>query len=474
MIRIDFSENKIEALLTIQASGNDYPTEPEIRAELNNKHIIFGLDETLLSEILIKKEPIRKLIIARGIAPVYGKNATIEWKTGINNPDKITIPGTDRVDFKKARFTESVKAKQVLAIKTFAVSGTDGKSVLGEIVPSFGRDIVLPQGRNTYLSEDTSTLYAEISGSAFMEEDKIHVDEIYHVKGNVSYATGNIKFDGPVVIEGDVLSGFRVEARDSIYIGGNVEAANVYSQNGDVTVNYGILGKNRAKILAGGDLKCGYIQDATVGVRKNIQVEHYVINSTITAGGAVDVSSNEGIIRGGDVTAEKGIVANEVGSERNVYTELRIRNQGENESQSALWDLSRQRSELSMRLSSLTKREEFLKVLQARVTELSIDKQVELDFISGEISRIRKKVDELNIQELDLQKSASKVRITREIIVNGILHRNVNVDISGLGYHNASAISGVKLFRFKREILMESLLDMEDGEYDIFIPNHDE
>jgi len=470
VIRIDFSDNKVEAWLTIQASGDDFPTLEDIQAEIAEKQITNGLDEPLIKEIVLKKEPVRKKLIASGKAPVYGKDSSIEWKLKLNSPTAHRIQGSDRVDFKKTSFSVSVNAAQALAVKIFAESGTDGTSVQGKTISSFGKDLSLPQGRNTALSEDASTLLATINGTAFIENELIHVDKIFHVKGNVSYATGNIKFDGPVVIEGDVLSGFRVEARDSIYIGGNIEAANVYSHQGDITVNYGILGKGRAKILAGGNLKCGFIQDATIGVRKDVIVERYVLNSTVTAGGMIDVSQNEGLIRGGNVTSEKGITVNETGSSRNVYTELHIRNQGENESQNALWELSRNRSELTIRHSSLAKRRSFLRVLESRLSGLSAEKVAELAYIGGELRRIKKKIESLNDEEMALQKSASKVRITREIIVNKTLHKNVNINISGLGYHCDTPLDGVKIFRFKREIIIESLLEMEHGEYDIYIP----
>ena len=49
-------------------------------------------------------------------------------------------------------------------------------------------------------------------------------------------------------------------------------------------------------------------------------------------------------------------------------------------------------------------------------------------------------------------------------------YKNVNIDISGLGYHCEEPMHSVKFYRFKREIIVESLLDMNDSSYDIFIP----
>ncbi len=470
MIRIDISKDALEAMLTIQASGDDYPTLDEVLFELDNRGVVTGIDLDLIKRILSQKEPVRKVLIAKGVPPKYGKDGELQWLIGINKPLENTSDNANRIDFKNTKFSQGVKANEILVKRIPPENGTDGLSVFNTIISSFGQDYELPKGRNTHISEDGTILYADINGSAFLENGKINVDEIYHVKGNVSYATGNIKFDGPVVIDGDVLSGFRVEAKDSIYVSGNIEAANVYSHQGDITVQYGILGKGRAKILAGGNLKCGFIQDATVGVRKDVIVDHYILNGIVTAGGKVEATQNEGLIRGGNVTAEKGIIVKDAGSDRNTYTELHIMNQGENESQSALWEISKIRSELSVRLSSLKKRLSFLEVLELRLKGLSDDKIAEKVFLTGEIKRVSKKIESLNEQELTLQKEASKERITREIVVHGTIYKNVNIDISGLGYHCEEPMHSVKFYRFKREIIVESLLDMNDSSYDIFIP----
>ena len=469
MIRIDFTEHKVEALLTIQAQGADYPTEEEILSEVQSHNICFGLKSALVNEIAKKKEPIRKMVIASGMVPVFGKDAKLDWLI-LNKMPEEAATGKHRVDITHSHFFEDVKANQKLVHKFFAESGIDGRSVQDEPISSMGRNIDLPVGRNTHISEDGASLIADMDGSAFIENDKVHIDEIFHVMGDVSYATGDVKFDGPVVIEGDVKSGLRIEARDSIYIGGKVEAANIHSYRGDITVPYGIFGKNGAKIVAGGNLKCGFIQDATVGARRNVIVERYISNSNVSAGGIVELSKNEGLIRGGSIEAEKGIIVKEIGSDRNVRTELHIRDLSVNESQNKLWELSRNRYELTVRQSSLKKRKQFLSVLKARLGALSAEKTNKMEFIRTEIDRIESRIEELNVQELELQKKASKVHFTPEIKIRGVIHKNVSIDFSGLVYHCDVLMDEVKFYRFKNEILVESLLDINHAEYDIFIP----
>ncbi len=462
-MKIEIANDKLQARLSIDEKKAAFPTREEILAELKRAGVVYGIDEEKIAEIAREHKPVQDIICARSETAV---NQGIVWKIDISAFHKPQITELNRADFKRPLLFIPVHENQILAVKT---TGTV-KTVTGEEVNLPESSVRFPAGRNTHISADGSTLYADINGSAFFENGLLHVDRVYHVRGDVNYGTGNIKFDGPVVIDGDVRSGFRVEARDAIYIGGNVEAANIYSQKGDVTVQYGVVGQNRAKILAGGSLTCGYIQDATIGVRKDVIVQHYIINGQITAGGKIDVSQNEGLIRGGSLTAEKGIVVKEVGSHRNVFTELKLRNYSENQNQNKLWELSRARSELMLRYSSLQKRVAFLDVLQKRAGALSPEKQSEFQHLQEELKRLENKINEFSRQEMELQKEASKQRLNREIVILKNLYPNVDIDISGQGFVSDELLHSIKVFRFKDEMIVESLLEMEDSAYDIFVP----
>ena len=210
-----------------------------------------------------------------------------------------------------------------------------------------------------------------------------------------------------------------------------------------------------------------------MGVRKNIIIQHYAMNSTLTAGGKIELLNNEGLVRGGSMTSEQGIYVKNVGSNRNYYTELKIQSQGENSSQHELWEISKERSELNMRISSLKKRFSFLKILEERVGGLSQEKKQELQFLEKEMNRLSEKIKELDRKEFVLQKEASKERITREVRVEENLFPNVSIELNGLGFHTDQTLSGVKIFRFKDEIVVESLLGMDDSGYDIFVPNNE-
>ncbi len=56
------------------------------------------------------------------------------------------------------------------------------------------------------------------SGLVKVIDEKIVVNNIYDIPGNVGSSTGDITFDGSVVVHGNVITGFRVEAKEDIEV----------------------------------------------------------------------------------------------------------------------------------------------------------------------------------------------------------------------------------------------------------------
>jgi len=473
-IKITISKDELSAFLTIPVKGATFPDKQALISAIQKAGIQYGLLSEKLTQIVEKKEPVFEELIASGKPPVKGQDAHLIWEIALPGVEKENIVSNEslnRVDFKKTLHFIPVHKSQIMVRKVPATSGEEGITVTGKKIPSLGNDVELPKGKNTEISEDGLELRATIDGSAYLQNGLVHVDQVFHVKTDVNYGTGNIKFNGPVIIDGDVRSGFRVEARDSIVINGNVEAAHIYSQQGDVTIKYGVVGKKRAKILAAGNLVCGFIQDATVGVRGDVLVSHYIINSDVSAGGKIIVKGVEGQIRGGILTSEKGVEANIIGSERNIYTELKIFTHTQNSSQKKLWELSRLRTDLALRISTLEKRYKFLQILKKQVNSLSEEKIVEIKFLEKEIKRLRSRLMQLDDEEILLQKESAKERLTMEIIAEEKLYPNIHIDINGVGFHSDETLNRVRIYRLKDEIIVESLNGMENKEYDIFVPS---
>jgi uncharacterized protein (DUF342 family) len=109
--------------------------------------------------------------------------------------------------------------------------------------------------------------------------------------------------------------------------------------------------------------------------------------------------------------------------------------------------------------------------LEKGVKELSEEKTKELERIKQELLRLDEKLNDLDRQEIDLQKRVSREALNREIKVINQLFRNVRIDIAGKEYYVDVPQRNIKIFRFKDDIVIESLADVEDQNYDIFVPS---
>lgn len=456
-IEVTISPDCLSATLTIAAERDAFPGESEVRAALAAAGVHHGIMEERLRTVLREGRPVSDEPIAVGSPPQSGPDAQLIWHIDVDRDHRPHINENDRADFKQLHLFEHAHAHQLLVEKVPSGDGVDGITVGGDILEAPPpADLTIPSGKNTYTSGDGLKLFAEIDGYVFWEDGCLHIDNIYHIKGDVDYSTGNVNFQGAVVIDGDVRSGFRVEATDTIFISGTVGAASVYSQNGDVTIRCGILGKGRGKVISGGNLHCGFVQDATLGVKGDVVIDHYAINAQIAAGGTVRLTANEGLVRGGVVTAEAGVFAREVGSQQDKYTEINLSDQRVFQSRAGMWDISRKRAGLAMRISALEKKRALLALLREKSGSLSAEKEHDLAFVESELARLKENLVELDQKELTLQKGAPRSDSRREIRVTGTVHRNVKFGIGLLEFYNQRTLDNVTVSRVRDDIVVNA------------------
>jgi hypothetical protein len=187
-----------------------------------------------------------------------------------------------------------VKIGDSLAQKIPNTNGVKGFSVKGvPIEPTPGQDIDLKVGEGTSLSpKNQHILISTRVGLPRVIDNGMEVDQVYQIK-NVDISTGHIKFEGSVIIEGDVCEGLKVIASGDITVGGFVESAQLES-GGDITISGGIIGKKQeveslsvsdimmsVSITAKNDVYAKYCQYADISCQ-NLRVENQLMHSIIS------------------------------------------------------------------------------------------------------------------------------------------------------------------------------------------------
>lgn len=313
-IKIRVSSDKLKAFITVMPSEEEIITEDDIREALSKANIKFGIKEEEISSI-VKSQIAEDILIAEGIPPENGEDASIKYLVSLGKKELVPKENPDgTVDFKDIGFVENVNKGDILAIKTPPTEGKPGINVYGESVsPKKGRDIKLPKGKNTEISEDGLKLIATISGTPTVADGTIAVSPLLEIHRDVDYSTGNIDFVGSVLVKGTIRSHFTVRCEHNLEVWEDIESADV-EVGGNLIVRRGIYGEPDRNVIVKGNLLAKIIRNADIEIHGDIVVEQGILDSNVRCGGSIKVTSNKGIISGGSVWALKSIYSSQIGS----------------------------------------------------------------------------------------------------------------------------------------------------------------
>lgn len=322
-IAVKISDDYYKAYLSIEFNSNVSVKSEEIIKLLKDKNIIFGLKYNIIDEICKNSKTVFNELIAEGLPHENGLDAKIDFTVSKEHRAKPQLLEDGRVDFKNMGFVEAVKAGDVLAIKTPATKGKNGTTVTGKVIRAKdGKEAVFKIGKNMRLSADGLQAIAEVDGTILFDNDKISVIQMLEIKGDVGVETGNINFQGQVIINGNVTSGYSIECDGDLVINGVVEGATLRT-NGSLVISRGIQGHDNANIYCEGNLTSNFINSATVFSRGDIETGA-IMNSIVKSDGKITVKGKKGLIVGGDITSKSDIEANVVGSEMGIITSIKL------------------------------------------------------------------------------------------------------------------------------------------------------
>ncbi|MGB1262381.1 MAG: DUF342 domain-containing protein [Cognaticolwellia sp.] len=304
-----------DASVAIIIEQDNMSASAEISTALGGQHLTAkailnaaqsaGVCKGFSKEQLIKlaqqaaKEPAGAIVkgeIAHGKRPIDGKDSRIKLLVE-SAQDRILQPKKREdgsVDMRDLGDILCVKIGDPLAKKIPFTDGIQGYTVTGySLEPTPGEDIEMHVGDGTSLSpQNSSILVATLIGQPRIIKNGMEVDSVYHAK-KVDVSTGHIKFEGSVIIDGDVCEGMKVIATGDISIGGFVESATL-DAGGDITIGTGIIGKKQevegvnvsdismsVNIKAGGKVFAKYGQYAQINcqaLRIEKQLMHAIVN----------------------------------------------------------------------------------------------------------------------------------------------------------------------------------------------------
>lgn len=300
-------------------AGAGTMTAQEMIGDLNHLGISFGINPELVNQLVRDKEYFTEYEIATGTPPVDGIDGYITYNFETEKKAKPKVKEDGSVDFHDLDTLNHVKAGDSVATMTPEIQGTAGTDVYGKsIAPRRARKVVFKCGKNLTPSEDGLQLISDVSGHVTLEGEKIFVSNILELV-NVDASTGDINYDGNVLVTGDVQAGFSVKASGDIEVRGIVEGA-VVEAGGDLTLVRGVQGMSKAVLKCKGNMVARFLESVeSVSVGGNLDTDT-ILHSKVEARGSVTALGKNGLIIGGDVRSTTLISAKFIGNEMGTAT----------------------------------------------------------------------------------------------------------------------------------------------------------
>ena len=318
---LKLSENNTQAFLTVKTEDTHWLDPSHVRQFLEKNKIINGVKEDHeIESWLFKAMPgDSPFIVAMTKAPKYPKNADIRYHfpTRFLHAGKVNPDGS--INFQDRGDIPFVEDGAFLAAKIFPEQGAPGIDVFGNEIPvDEPVDLAFASGPGTRLSEDGVRIYAVTAGQPHLDAlGNVSVCPEFQIKGDLGFETGNVNFDGNVIVNGSVKEGFRVKCAS--LTAKEIQGAEI-DISGDLNVSLGIVDTELVKVK--GSVQAKFIHNSKISAFGDLIVQREIIDSKIYLSGAC-INEN-GLIVNSIISAKMGIRAGNIGNPNSKSSALTV------------------------------------------------------------------------------------------------------------------------------------------------------
>jgi uncharacterized protein len=266
LIEIEIVENKQVFFKVLKGFNTSFPGGLSLKEAdfiIKRAGIKACFDLPVLSSFIKSAKDGTSCLAAEEKLPIPGRSAYLKEKVKLSDSLKPRENVDGSVDFRELDSVVQIKKGELLAFKVPPQKGEPGLSLHNEVLPPVeGENVDIEGGDNTTLSDGGLELIASCSGYVYKDDKgRYAIGKLYIVQGDLSFAIGNIKYEGDVFIKGNVPSDFVVEAEGNVQIQGDVEGA-VIKAGKNIQIEGGVFGGDKAVLEAGGCLSITQARNA--------------------------------------------------------------------------------------------------------------------------------------------------------------------------------------------------------------------
>lgn len=338
IIKID-SDRMAARLTLIPPYGGTPVAMSQVEQALQEKGVVNGIKTDAIKAAL-KGGDVADHIIAQGLLPEPGTDAQFQSLLPEMRERKPQEDEHGNVDYRELGGIIVVKQGTPLMRRIPPTAGKNGQDVTGQVLmPKAGKDVQFAsrlQGAQLDPS-DNNLLLAAITGQPKIVPNGVTVDPTISVK-IVDISTGNMSFDGAIIIKGDVKEGMKVHASGDVMVGGTVEAAEIEA-GGNVVIKGGVIGRSEhtadpnavpvfnARIVSKGSISARYAENVYMEAGVDINIEEYSMHNHLVSLNQILVGKSggkKGRIIGGSTCATGLVQAGKIGSNAGFLTKIRV------------------------------------------------------------------------------------------------------------------------------------------------------
>lgn len=429
-LQIDLAPDKMTAYLnTTRAYGGKAINRDQIANALNEKKITHGILHDEIARAINEHE-VSKWVIAEGRKPINGEDGKLQALVDLGKERRPRFDANGVANYRELGGVITVHEGERLMQKIPPTAGEPGLNVLGQAIPAkagkamqFGSQL-----KGAKLDpEDPNFLVAAISGQPIATGSGMSVEPSITI-GTVDLASGNVDFDGNIVVNGDVQPNMCIYASGDIQVGGTVEAATLEA-GGNIVVKGGIIGHSDMLQTTAVHVRCGgtcsalFIENARIEAGDSIQVEKLVRQSDLSAANQIVVGrpgSGQGSIIGGSTRATLLVQAGIVGTPVGVKTHIMV---GSNPKlQERVNNLNKEMAQKAKELDDIVK---ILTFLAENPTRAKPGMQQKAENTRAQLLQ---ELDSLRMEKDDLGQ-ALKLADGARFVVEKTLYTNVKIEI---------------------------------------------
>ena len=217
-----------------------------------------------------------------------------------------------RIDLKELNFIDYKEKDCELAVLEPAIEPQDGKDLYDDIVAAkpAGDGESLNAGTGCEIRENK--VFALENGNVRLDRGVVIVEPVVTVN-NVDYETGNLSFEGSVIVKGHVADGFEIRASGDIQIGKSVGRVRIIAGR-NLILQSGINGDKEGHLETGGDLYARFVESCFVDTKGSVFVSGALLNSTVKIGGDLLLEGGRCEIVGGLTVVRGWVKCRKIGS----------------------------------------------------------------------------------------------------------------------------------------------------------------